>query len=259
MAESKIWVNSSSYDFPAIERPEKYYLICSTPRTGSTLLCRGLWDTSLAGAPHEYFHQKHMADFNVRWDTKNFEEYLSFLKKYRTSPNGVFGAKTHYDQFIYLQSQVDMSLAMPEVKYIYISRRDRVRQAVSLSKAILTKRWSSEGAVDSATPNPVYDFSHVHRGHRMILAQEANWEAFFAKQHIVPVRIIYEEFVGRYFEVIQEMLTYLGVGTISKEMIKAPQMKKQADLINAQWVEQYQADLARLNEPDRRSSIPTGA
>ena len=33
------------------------FLICSTPRSGSTLLCEALRNTGLAGRPEEYFQE----------------------------------------------------------------------------------------------------------------------------------------------------------------------------------------------------------
>ena len=34
------------------------YLICSTPRSGSTLLCEALTNTGVAGAPEEYYQHR---------------------------------------------------------------------------------------------------------------------------------------------------------------------------------------------------------
>ena len=35
--------------------PERSYLVCATPRSGSTLVCKALRDTGVAGRPEEYF------------------------------------------------------------------------------------------------------------------------------------------------------------------------------------------------------------
>src|SRR3954452_18480605 len=35
--------------------PDRCYLVCATPRSGSTLLCHLLDDTGIAGHPEEYF------------------------------------------------------------------------------------------------------------------------------------------------------------------------------------------------------------
>jgi len=35
--------------------PERSYLVCATPRSGSTLVCKALRETGVAGKPEEYF------------------------------------------------------------------------------------------------------------------------------------------------------------------------------------------------------------
>jgi LPS sulfotransferase NodH len=36
-------------------KPERSYLVCATPRSGSTLVCHALTETGVAGHPEEYF------------------------------------------------------------------------------------------------------------------------------------------------------------------------------------------------------------
>jgi LPS sulfotransferase NodH len=38
--------------------PTLSYLICSTPRSGSTLLCEALTNTGVAGSPEEYYQHR---------------------------------------------------------------------------------------------------------------------------------------------------------------------------------------------------------
>ena len=35
--------------------PERSYLVCATPRSGSTMVCKALWETGVAGRPEEYY------------------------------------------------------------------------------------------------------------------------------------------------------------------------------------------------------------
>ncbi len=39
----------------AVTEPTRSYLVCATPRSGSTLLCEALLATGVAGRPREYF------------------------------------------------------------------------------------------------------------------------------------------------------------------------------------------------------------
>ncbi|HXR60588.1 MAG TPA: Stf0 family sulfotransferase, partial [Solirubrobacterales bacterium] len=36
-------------------QPDRSYLVCATPRSGSTLVCHALEETGVAGRPEEYF------------------------------------------------------------------------------------------------------------------------------------------------------------------------------------------------------------
>ena len=52
------------------------YMICATPRSGSTLLCEALRNTGLAGYPDEYFGPMHVARWTEKWQTRSDQEYL---------------------------------------------------------------------------------------------------------------------------------------------------------------------------------------
>src|SRR5688572_2189063 len=59
------WASSQDAPFPHVHlvggysgvdvSPERSYLVCATPRSGSTLLCHLLDQTGVAGRPEEYF------------------------------------------------------------------------------------------------------------------------------------------------------------------------------------------------------------
>ncbi len=76
------------------------YLICGPPRTGSTLLCRLLQSTGVAGVPESYFRLPDEQLWAGRWqlarDLDGSFDYGGYLRAAiaagRTS-NGVFGAR----------------------------------------------------------------------------------------------------------------------------------------------------------------------
>ena len=106
--------------------PMLSYLVCATPRSGSTLLCHELDRTGVAGhpeeyfealrksglprRPHEYFDPERHANIVERlafrempesdaaqpsplWHPDTYGEYLAWALQEGTTPNGVFGAK----------------------------------------------------------------------------------------------------------------------------------------------------------------------
>jgi LPS sulfotransferase NodH len=166
------------------------YLICSTPRTGSSLLCDALAGTGVAGRPEEYFQfrartgfprrpqeyfegagdpeifdilgpRTRVEDVEARYDPSRFEryeQYLAWAVEAGTTSNGVFGAKVMWGYFNGFVTGLRWALpgrqrlpvpelvqsVFPNLTYITVSRRDKVRQAVSLWRALQTWSWSSD-------------------------------------------------------------------------------------------------------------------
>jgi LPS sulfotransferase NodH len=83
-----------------LKEPTKRYLICSTPRSGSTLLADLLDKTSFAGRPLEYFNNVYVEDYARTSNTPQLarQKYWSDLQRMRTTENGVFGVKAHLTQ-----------------------------------------------------------------------------------------------------------------------------------------------------------------
>lgn len=120
-------------------QPQCSYLVCATPRSGSTLLCEALTNTGIAGNPKEYFEAligtglprrpkeyfedienteivkvlgaySRLDDEHVLSNRQNgssfdssFARYFDTVIEQGTTPNGVFGAKVmwgYFDDFI---------------------------------------------------------------------------------------------------------------------------------------------------------------
>jgi LPS sulfotransferase NodH len=77
------------------------YIVCATPRSGSSLLCEALRGTCFAGRAEEYFNRKSEAIWRSRWGLSSSVEYFRWLTERGTSPNGVFGAKIMWEQMAY--------------------------------------------------------------------------------------------------------------------------------------------------------------
>src|SRR5258707_11620961 len=103
------------------------YLVCSTPRSGSTLLCDALAKTGLAGNPGEFFDPKYTEIFSRKYSILRREEYLKSIMEHCTSPNGVFGAKIHSFQLRHLAAEITpgadqspeaLRTALPRLQFI---------------------------------------------------------------------------------------------------------------------------------------------
>ncbi|WP_242202494.1 Stf0 family sulfotransferase [Aestuariivivens insulae] len=221
--------NLEKYDCKANENILNY-VICSTPRSGSTLLAKGLQSTMLAGLPHEYFNVEHKKDYLNRWQFKSNIEYIEKLKKNRVTPNGTFGFKLHYNQ--YEQEFEDRRLedCFGNLRYIFITRNDKIFQGISLEKADQTNKWSSEFV---SNKKAIFNFKNIKKNISIICNQEKKWKDYFTQYNIDPFVIEYEELSSNYEEVIISTLNYLGINIKTK--IAPPQIRKQGNLSNLIW------------------------
>lgn len=76
------------------------YLLCATPRSGSTLLCGLLRSTGVAGRPESYFRREVIPDYADRWRVPHTADGLVDIAAYvravvaaGSTPNGVCGVR----------------------------------------------------------------------------------------------------------------------------------------------------------------------
>ncbi len=160
------------HEFPGDITPTAAFVVCSVPRSGSSLLCELLALTGLAGAPSEFFDHGLMNQFSAVWGTGTFGDYMAALLSKKTSPNGVFGVKTHHHQLEYALRHTDFIDALPNPRFIYIKRHDHLRQAVSWMRAEQTGLWASDHR--SSGGQPQFDRDKIRHLVEWIEREEAS-------------------------------------------------------------------------------------
>ena len=241
------------------------YLILATPRSGSTLLGQGLQATGLAGDPKEYFGHK-MAYWMERWQTASFGVYVDLLTHRRATPNGVFGAKLLYGQLGHLEGVArqdsglaDLPLAtiladlFPHLHYIWVTRDDKLRQAISWFKARQTGVWGQDegrakvklGRAWRLGDEPLRpgELAFDYEGIAALLAQaeaeDAAIGAYFAENGIAPYRVVYEAFSPRYKETVLDLLRWMGIETPPGLTVTRPRTVRLADDRTEEWVARF--------------------
>lgn len=280
---------------PAIN-PMLSYLVCATPRSGSTLLCHALDQTGVAGHPEEYFEalvrsglprrpheyfdpQRHaniverlafrempegMAKPNPLWHPDTYDQYLAWALEEGTTPNGVFGAKLmwgYLGDFAQLLRGMDgmagrplpelLARSFPGLRYIRITRENKVRQAVSLWKAVQTQAWKREpGEAAAQAVQPVFSFRAINYLVRLLTAHDASWDAYFLGLGHEPLKITYEELAESTDAVIERVLDHLGIPLPAGAAHGAPRLSVQADETSEEWVRRFDAHLIALEQPE---------
>ena len=133
-----------------------------------------------------------------------------------------------------------LTSVFPNLVYIWITRCDKVRQAVSDDIAIQTGHyaWTASDKPGSRS-TLIFNFDRVDfLFHRIIAAEEA-WEQYFKDGGITPFKVVYEEFVEKYDQTLSALLDYLGIAVPRNHIFARPRLKKMADTMNDEWVQQY--------------------
>jgi LPS sulfotransferase NodH len=178
-------------------RERRSYVICTTPRSGSWMLCRQLYNAGL-GVPSEYFNELHLVPLCKRWgvDPRDTRAYLAALRMHRTTSNGAWGAKLMWTQFAARRSALKIALfggALP----ILLVRDDRTAQAISMLTAWITGVWELDAA-PTTPPRRDLDWDPVNVAslEQAFARDNAHWDAFFASRRVAPLVVHYEAFVA---------------------------------------------------------------
>ena len=244
-----------------LDRPARTYVVCSTPRSGSGLLVRGMAATGLAGTPAEYFNVNQRGPLAARWGAgDSVARYVTALRRHRTSPGGVLGVKLHWDQLEQLRAEVlglppgepgfelsaDFLLGLlPGARFVHILRRDVERQAVSLWVALSTGVWSlRRGARAGPAPAVPYSFAAIDQCRTMIVNSELHWDRFFRSNGIEPVRVVYEDLAEAYPATIAAVVQR-ALGTRPAAPVPAPDSHVQHDERAGALLARYAEDRSR--------------
>jgi LPS sulfotransferase NodH len=260
------------------------YLVCATQRSGSTLLCELLRATDVAGVPDEYFERlrdtglarqprQYFEDPSVQDIAERlaptvpgnpeqpgeFEHWFRYVLQRGTTLNGVFGAKmmwNYLDEFKLRMAELpglsnlsfneSLDAVFPGLKIIFMRRRDKVAQAVSLWKAIQTQQWRTESESGSEqveaddSPGVEYDYRAIEYLLNELHRWDARWEDWFHATGRDPIRVFYDEFTVGRAATIGRVLDALGIDPPAPEGKKP--MRRQADDRSRDWVARFRAD-----------------
>jgi LPS sulfotransferase NodH len=235
-------------------------LISSTPRTGSFLLAEALESTGVAGRPREYFDPVFERTWFDRMGARTDADYLAKVLLAGSTVNGVFAAKVHWHQFLHLTTklrQLDRSAApdaellrhaLPELRYVFLTRRDKVRQAISYYRAIQTGVWwiirpdpdrPQSAPPPAPVPPPPFDFEQIDHWVTRLTFFEASWRRYFEKSGVRPVEVIYEDFAASYESTVRTVLRDLHLPSSECVRVASPRLQKQSDEVSEEWVERY--------------------
>ncbi len=237
-----ISLTDKSLDFAQRTQPRFSYIVASTERSGSNILCTELWQTGFLGAPVEYFNfNTIMIQMIVRLNAQSLNDYVRRLVEVRTSPNGVFAFKAHWEQFQFvLLSKLINQFPVP--RWIFIDRSDIIAQTISYAKAIQTQQWHTLAERRAA---PQYSFEQIFWCYSELINSKKNWRSFFESMKITPMIVFYEEFIKDPGAKITEIGRWLDFPTEPRANVAVPKIARQGDQTNLEWAEKFKKEAAQ--------------
>ncbi|GAA0497299.1 sulfotransferase [Paractinoplanes deccanensis] len=243
------------------ERVDSYF-VCATPRTGSSLLLGLLESTGVCGRPQAYFRAPDEPLWARRWQLPRTADYAGYVRAARVAgsgPNGVFGAKLMWGTATELAGKLRQGRAGSDVqvlerafgrcRFVYLTRRDVLAQAVSWVRAEQTGAWFAGGNGEISGNDggggrePVFDAEAIGRFVATIAEHNAAWEAWFAACGVRPHRVVYEDVDRDAAAAAYGIMACLG---LAGRPPVAARHRRQADGLNQEWIARYRAWATRV-------------
>ena len=234
------------------------YIVCSTGRSGSTLLCKTLEKLGCCGKPLEYFHHNTVERLQLNDNPDNFISYCNSILEEGLTDNGTFGIKMHWWQMsdflkmarksLELSGKKDVEILnyiFPNLQFIYIRRKNLTKQAVSTVIALQTKQWSKPKENEQTrktsdlTKQLKFQPLKIYHWEKKFADQNRRWQQFLRENNLEFRELVYEDFVDNFVPEIEKIISYLGVDKNSLNHEIEPPLQKQSSTINEQFLQRY--------------------
>lgn len=224
--------------------PHPGFFLAGLARTGA-----GVRDDLRPADAPEYSDLSRVSDWRA---------HLERTFRLGTTENGVFAAKLMWSQ---LPDMAQHATALPELaglagfallerlfagpRYVWIRRRDKVRQSISLWRALQTRTWRLERASEARnTPEPLYSFDAIEHLRRRLTAEDEAWGRFFAAAGVESLELSYEDDVAPTpVDAVAKVLAHVGV-ELPSAWTSEVVIVRQSDELNDAWRAAYDHDVA---------------
>ncbi|WP_121061938.1 Stf0 family sulfotransferase [Chachezhania antarctica] len=243
------------------------YVLCGTPRTGSTLLCDMLASMGTAGSPDSYFQNTFSRYWLKAWDLPErafvpgdvFDRlYLDHvlaegragtpvfaLRLMRADVEGLTGMLGRLHPGL-PDDRARLKAAFGRLAYIHLSRQDTLAQAVSYLRARQTGLWhkAPDGSeIERLAPQEPegYDYHRIAAQLAEFETLAAAWDPWFDAQGITPLRIAYEDLAEDPPGALARIAAKLGLPAPKNVQVGVARL---SDATSADWIARFRRDRA---------------
>lgn len=237
---------SEDYHYPKVSKPAKILIIASTGRCGSHMLGHALHETKKFGFPLEYANFANLKEWEKRLNVDGIQQVIAKLKMLRTSPNGVFGIKIHYSQIEQFGNFESLLRYLPNAYYILLSRKNVLKQAVSLSIASQTGVWIS--GQKPINDNITYDFEEIDSCLRSIIRDNSSWRYTLSANGCNYIEMDFDHVRHDLPNSIKRIANFVGCEIDEADIPDTQITKKQSNEINKEWERKYLLEIDKNSE-----------
>ena len=244
------------------------YILCTAPRSGSTLLCRLLTATGVAGRPGSYFHRPDIAEWlsyfalkpvpgEAERDTvaRVIEAALAkgraggqiFALRLQAHSLAPFRRALGLVHPEAATNRARIEAAFGRTRYVWLRRADTLAQAISYEKARQSGLWhvALDGTeIERLSPpaQPRYDAAALRVRLLEMQAYDRAWAAWFDAERIQPLELEYADLAQDPHGTLRHVLSFLDLDPAAASGV-VPEVARLSDAVSADWKEWARRDL----------------
>jgi LPS sulfotransferase NodH len=190
---------------------DRGYVVCATPRSGSTYFCELLASTGQLGKPEEYFNTVGRRKYTDPNYPQNPFVQMEIVRSRGATPNGIYGVKMMPLHFRRARNRGDLFRELPNLKFLRLRRGDLLGQAISMWRAQQTGQFV---ASQRLRKTPVYNLQKIRTCLGDVLAMEASWDAVMLELGLQPLAFDYEDVVRDPQAAVDQVAALMGLAAL---------------------------------------------
>lgn len=216
--------------------PDTHFIfLCFTNRCGSNHLADAMQSDGRLNMAGEFFNADAVLDDVKLHSHPTFADYVRLQILWRQLSQR-FVVKIAIPHLALLGHAGVLDAVRARSHYIFLTREDRLAQAISLAIAGQTGQWTA----DDPSPSDLPEYSRARIDRLLAEIAEANrqFEQFFARNAITPIRLTYEAFVAGRPRGLARIGAAIGIPDLHL-VPDALTIERQTTALNAAWRARY--------------------
>ena len=216
-------------------------ILAFTNRCGSNLFAEYLRNTRIVGALFEWANYDQVIERSENTDCGSYDTLFQLEAERIIDSGRFYGIKASATQIAMLY-RWNIPAMFPGTVVFQVQRRNLVEQAVSMTIATQTGKWSSD--YPATQTDAQFNFSEVSNYLERIVQQNLAIQLLVEALELPSKIFYYEDFIDDPLPAIREALAFLGHDT-DITRLPEPRLKKQADARNETFKMAFQSQIRK--------------